>query len=304
MKAISLKAQWKLSHFQTGSCNVHSPEELKDSGIPLLEAAVPGNVELDLWRAGKIENPYTGSNVLSLRDLEADEWWYLGQFSTPPELEGKQVELVFGGVDCLATYWLNGAELGETSNMFIEHRFDVTRHLRADAPNELAVRIKSPVVAARNYQYDPAQCAMSVNWDQLWIRKAPHSYGWDIMPRALSAGIWRSVDLQVHEPTEWVDIYYYTLSANENSATLGLYYQFRTDKFNLEDFSIRVAGKCQESQFFYETQILFTTGEISISIPRPDLWWPRGYGDPNLYTVIAELLYKGNVAEFSFADRV
>jgi beta-mannosidase len=297
MKTIPLNAQWTVTHFLEGAFTVHDPEELRRLDIPLLAAAVPGNVELDLLRAGEIEDPYIGSNVQSLRSLETHEWWYLGTFSTPPELKGKRIDLVFHGVDCLATYWLNGAELGETSNMFIEHRFDVTRHLRADAPNELAVRICSAVLAARRYQYDPAQMAMSTNWDQLWIRKAPHSYGWDIMPRAVSAGIWRPVELQVHETMEWADIYYHTIAANEDTASLGVHYQFRTEDALLNEYLIRVSGVFEESTFIHTAPVSFTAGEFAITFPRPALWWPRGYGKANLYNVTAELLYKGNVVD-------
>ena len=33
------------------------------------------------------------------------------------------------------------------------------------------------------------------------LRMPPHSFGWDIMPRLLSAGLWRSVSLDIVNPT-------------------------------------------------------------------------------------------------------
>lgn len=60
----------------------------------------------------------------------------------------------------------------------------------------LCVRLRSPIIEAEKIPFDMLSCAMS--WqgeidESLPIRKARHSYGWDIMPRAVSAGIWRDV---------------------------------------------------------------------------------------------------------------
>ena len=107
----------------------------------------------------------------------------------PGEYAGKRLELLFKGVDCLAEYWLNGQILGSSDNMFIEHSFDVSGKLDYNRLNNLKVRLRSPLLEAAQKQYDPCMWAMQSNWEQLWIRKAPHSYGWDIMPRALSAGL-------------------------------------------------------------------------------------------------------------------
>ena len=38
-------------------------------------------------------------------------------------------DLVFAGLDTLATAWVNGVEVGQAANMLIEHRFDVTTAL-------------------------------------------------------------------------------------------------------------------------------------------------------------------------------
>ena len=297
MIIIPLQAQWTLRHLEERSFEVANPETLIKLDIPTIEATVPGNVELDLFHAGDIKDPYAADNVLDLRNLESHEWWYQAEFATPAETFGKKTELVFHGVDCLATYWLNGAHIGGSSNMFIEHRFDVTSHLRSKETNALTVRIASATLDARRHTYDPAQMASPPAWDQLWIRKAPHSYGWDIMPRVLSAGIWRHVEFHVHEPTEWLDVYYYTIDANANSATLGVRYQFRTDETNLDMFSIRVSGECKGSHFSRETQVSFTAGEIIAHIPNPELWWPRGYGEPNLYRVTVKLLWQGQTMD-------
>jgi beta-mannosidase len=109
---------------------------------------VPGNVELDLLRAGRIEDPSVGDRIYRLRELETYRWWYRRGFAAPALARGERAELVFEGLDCLGAVWLNGSEVGRCDNMLIAHRFDVTSLLRRGGPNELAVRIDSPILAA------------------------------------------------------------------------------------------------------------------------------------------------------------
>ena len=40
------------------------------------------------------------------------------------------------------------------------------------------------------------------------IRKAQHSFGWDIMPRVVSGGIWRDVRVEVLPPERFGDVFW------------------------------------------------------------------------------------------------
>ncbi len=55
----------------------------------------------------------------------------------------------------------------------------------------------------------PGLQAEAGGYESLFVRKAPHVFGWDIMPRALSAGIWRAVRLRYLAPERirslWLD---------------------------------------------------------------------------------------------------
>ena len=52
--------------------------------------------------------------------------------------------MIFGGLDTIATIWVNGVEVGKTANMLVEQRLDVMAALRPGA-NRIAVRIGSAV---------------------------------------------------------------------------------------------------------------------------------------------------------------
>ncbi|MEW6753853.1 MAG: sugar-binding domain-containing protein [Candidatus Latescibacterota bacterium] len=297
MRQISLDGTWHLTWFPEGKYAVSGPADLKTLHAPSVPAQVPGNVELDLMRAGHLPDVFYGDNIHRLRELEGCEWWYSTTFATPLQTAGKRLRLVFHGLDCLATVWLNGEVLGAAANMLVEHAFDVTAKLRASGANQLVVRLGSAVNAARAYEYPPSCHTGMVNYEHLYVRKAPHTYGWDIAPRAVSAGIWRSVVLEVHEPTAIEDIYYATQEVRGGVAGLRLHWRIRTERPVPEGLRLRFRGACGESRFEVEVPVRFVAGQEQVAVPGARLWWPRGYGAADLYTVTCELVADGTVVD-------
>lgn len=304
MQSVSLDGQWELSFLpHRGGVCATSSGTVPD-GATTIPCSVPGNVEIDLMRAGLLPDLYVAGNIGLARTYEAYEWWYRRTFATPPDVaHAHRVLLVFHGIDCVAEVWLNGRLVARPANMLIEHRMDVTGLLRATNENELTVRILPATIVARAHTYDPCEAAGPTNWEANPIRKAAHMYGWDIAPRLVSAGLWRSVHLELHEPTELLDLYYHTAQISGDSAALAVSWQFATDALDLSPFRLRFTGACGDSAFTHEVAPLFTAGATSIHVPNPRLWWPRGYGDPDLYSVTCELLREGQVVD-SRTDRI
>ena len=204
-------------------------------------------------------------------------------------------DLVFAGLDTLATVWLNGVEVGRSANMLIEHRFDVTDALRPGT-NRIVVRLGSAVNHARQFSYDAASMSWEHREEGLFIRKAPHVWGWDIMPRAVSAGIWRSVWIEERPATAIEQLYYWTAGVNAEGATLGVRFQFRTDAATTDGFWLRFQGRVRTTTpSTYDWPLEFIAGGCRIPVPDARLWWPKGYGEPNLYTVTAQLVKDGQV---------
>ena len=73
---LSLDGSWRLYYGQYSKDVPSTPDELKSKHWPEVPAIVPGNVELDLLKAGLIANPEVGNNVYALRKYEAYQWWY------------------------------------------------------------------------------------------------------------------------------------------------------------------------------------------------------------------------------------
>ena len=297
MRAVDLSGTWELAGFPEGAHAVSGPSDLDGFGLDWWPASVPGNVELDLERAGLLPELFRGANIYQLRQLEGHEWWYRRRFETPADLAGHTARLVFHGLDCFAAVWLNGRLLGERANMLVEQAFDVTSDLASNGTNELAVRLGSAVNEARRRDYPPSLTSGPTNYEHLHVRKAPHMYGWDIMPRAVSAGLWRPVALELHPGTELSDLYYTTRRADEGEAVLLAHWQVRADAADLSSFRLRFRGHCGDHSFEHEAMPQFIAGTEQIRIAPPRLWWPRGYGDPDLYEVTCQLVRDGEVVD-------
>jgi beta-mannosidase len=286
MDRFTLDGTWQLRYCLEGAENT----------AKVIPAQVPGNVEIDLMAAGELPDIFVADHILQVRPYEFYEWRYETSFLVPAHFQGQRVELVFHGVDCIATYHLNGRDIGHSDNMFIEHVFDVSEFLAYGRPNHLSVTIASAVNHARTFRREPSAISNFPAPESLVLRKPPHCFGWDIMPRLVSAGIWRSVEMVAHEATEFLDLHYFTHRIGKDAA-LGLLYQFTTDAASLDGFELHVTGVCGVSHFDVRTSVPFSAGELTIEIPDAQLWWPRGYGDPNLYNVAAELIYRGKIID-------
>lgn len=291
---IDLCGPWSLTYGGAPSAPLTTIAEVRAAGMPTVPATVPGNFELDLQAAGVIGDPFVGMNIAALRDWEHTHLWFWREFEAPP-VDGAEPVLVFEGLDCFADIYLNGQLVGIASNMLVDWRFPVEGMLGTD--NELVVHIRPAVEVAKQYPYGPGLGAMDANYESLHVRKAPHMYGWDIMPRALSGGIWRPVRL-VYEPCERFDaLYLATRSATSGRADLVLYYEARLNEKPGDRIEVEIEGRCGESRFGARKTALFEVGRLPVAVDAPRLWWPRGRGEQALYDVEVRLMKNGEVLD-------
>ena len=129
---FDLNGEWRLYYGEQDPAAPQNPEELGRSAFKSIPARVPGNVEIDLMKAGILPDISHGTNVYLLRPYETYEWWYHRRFETPKIEKSQKLELVFKGLDCIADVWVNGRKAGHADNMLIDQRFDVTPFLKAE----------------------------------------------------------------------------------------------------------------------------------------------------------------------------
>lgn len=290
---ISLNGSWKLSYGLYDQNAPQSPAALKIRNWPEIQSKVPGNVELDLLAAGEIKNPEIGNFVYDLRKYEAYQWWYSRTFETPLLNPGERLELVFDGLDCMGTVWINDSLLGKTENMFINYRFDVTNFLKPGGENHIVIRINPAVREAQKYFNAEVAARKFFRVEQVHIRKAPHMYGWDIMPRVISAGLWRDVSLEIIQATRIKDVFWMTDEVNvaKQTAQLLVDWQIASDYPSIDGLSMEVSLK-KDNKTVYE-QVFPVYNHCSrqtILLENASFWWPRGYGEPALYDASVRLI--------------
>lgn len=299
MVSVDLNGQWDLSFGEQTPDSPSTPAELAGSGWRTAAATVPGNVELDLSVAGVLPpDLYMGNAIYLLRPFESYRWWYHRLFDTPRFAKGERVILLLAGVDCLAEVFVNGKSVGQCRNMLIEHRLDITDHVHS-GENDLHIRIDSAVLAGRAHRPDPIEHANTCNWESLSVRKAPHMYGWDILPRLVSAGLWRGVSIEVQPAARFADIYWATISvdADKRRAHLQANWNIVTTERQTDAWQLEVELS-REGKPVYRSMhpVLNLVGQQHLRLENVDLWWPRGSGEQALYTATLRLIGEGVIA--------
>ena len=272
-----LNGTWKL-------CFTHNGEEKE---IP---CAVPGNIELALAEVGLVpKDLFFGKNISALAPFEAYDFTYERTFCLTDEELKKTYKLRFEGVDCIAEYFLNGKKIGESADALVEHEFDA---VGLQSENTLRILLKSPIKYAISKEYTPIYGTYQ-KAEPKFIRKAPHCFGWDIMPRAILGGIWRSVTLVEVKKYGFRDLYLTTREADKNGAELLLNYTFTASAEELFEMEVEMEGRCGDSSFCKRQRPLFVSERMAVHVDNPKLWWPRGSGEANLYNITVRLLKNG-----------
>ncbi|MBQ5810788.1 MAG: hypothetical protein IIW23_04325, partial [Clostridia bacterium] len=278
-RRISLSGDWKLAYAQHGSHSDYtSSAQITEEIIP---AKVPGTIELDLFAAGKVEDLFFGTNPDKIRRLtERLHCYYFKNFNVDM-IESAPI-LRFEGLDCYADVFINGQKVGSFDNMLVEHEVEISDALKIGA-NEIFVHIKPAVVEAQKYDYNPLINAGPTAYEQLYVRKPAHMFGWDILPRYVSAGIWKPVDIIFEEKEGIKEFYLNTTETFDNNhwASIQFFYKLKADIVGGETLTLK--GVCKDSVVEEKWHLCFSAGMHPFRIENPELWWPRSYGEPNQY---------------------
>ena len=292
--AVSLDGEWTLRHF--AQPDFGAVRELKGvpADAPSLKATVPGDAFLELEKSGVIPQLFTGTNVWAMRSWENRQWLYSRRFAAPTfDVATERAVLRFDGLDTLADVFLNGEKVASPENMQIVHRIDVTDRVRQGAENEVAVLFRSPVLEAETHVFDAHGFHSSGSVESEPLRKACHQFGWDIFPRLISAGIWRSAALDVEPRACVTDVYWITTKARAQERGAGLRVEFRTVLPFLERLgasyrlTLTRGGRTAFTRNYPLETVVTRRG---IWVDRADLWWPKSYGEAALYEARIEIL--------------
>jgi len=281
---------WKLAYAHNCDCKfmqIQSIANIKNAGLPVIEATVPGNVEMDLMREGILPDLYFSTNTLEAQNWEDAHYWYFAEF----EVKNVDSYLDFEGIDTIADIYVNGEFVQSVDNMFTRYR---VRPAFRPGRNEVVVHIKPVMLEARKFPNPAAATMMKYNYASAFIRKAPHSFGWDIMPRILTSGLWKPVTLRENRPDHIEEFYATTLEADAEKQTAQLKFFIRAELSGdfARDYSYKIEGRCGDSSFECGGRLFHTAAHADVTVEDAKLWWPKPVGEPNLYDVKVTLYYK------------
>lgn len=239
-----------------------------------LPATVPGCVHTDLLAAGKMPDPFHGTNELDLQWIEERDWEYRAEFTVAATLlREERVELCADGLDTVATVTLNGKKIGASDNMFIAHRWDVKRHLRA-GKNEIVVRFRSAMDYIRKARdFTPPHAYNDPVGGCVRIRKEQCQFGWDWGPRLVTAGIWRDLRLEAGPAPRLAHVRVEQRHHKNSEIFITL--------------TPEIQGPADGVTYWVTLSLSGWTGvesdELTFAVPDPQLWWPAGQGEQPLY---------------------
>ena len=192
MKFVLPLADWVLSVDESGPTELPGPAHaLLGRTIP---ARVPGAVHADLEQAGLIPDPYLDDHEHAVAWVSRTDWTYTARVSGIPSRE--RVELVFDGLDTVATVQIDGIEVGRSRNMHRSDRYDVTQLLAGAGEHEVAVRLTSAYTEAEAELARLGPRPGAYNEPYQYVRKMACSFGWDWGLTLVGAGIWRPVRVE------------------------------------------------------------------------------------------------------------
>jgi Exo-beta-D-glucosaminidase Ig-fold domain/Glycosyl hydrolases family 2/F5/8 type C domain len=270
-----------------------------------LVATVPGTVLTSYLNAGAIPDPNYGKNQLHISDSYFySDFWYRTEF-TAPAVDAKQIAwLNFEGINWKAEIYLNGEKLGRIEGGFMRGRFNVTGKLLSGKSNALAVRVEKNAT--------PGSCKQKTfesagkNGGGLGADNPTYhsSVGWDWIPtiRGRNTGIWGDVSLLLTGAVTIENPFVATILPLPDTSSAYVSLEAELVNHQARPFSGVLRGTLGDIRFAQRVKlapmerktIKFTPATHPVlHIQNPRLWWPVGYGEPNLYDT-ALTLSEGN----------
>ncbi|MBE6590508.1 MAG: hypothetical protein E7646_00530 [Ruminococcaceae bacterium] len=270
-----------------------TPEEALSGDFTVLDATVPGNLELDMQKAGLLNDPYYGTNSIETQRLENRHLWYCTEFEVQ-EQENCDVFLNFDGIDTVSEIYIDGKLCKKTDNMFLEYSIPLENKT---ARHSLLVHVIPVMIHSRQLRLGADCSALKYNFESIKVRKAAYSYGWDIFPRIVSAGIWRDVYLSYLPKDRIEDIFFYTCELNDSYAVNQIVTDLHITGDILQDYSLCVSLENDEQRVTASQQLFSVFSRIKLRLDDPKLWMPKNYGEPNLYKLTVTLKLKEKILD-------
>ncbi|TFW15821.1 glycosyl hydrolase 2 galactose-binding domain-containing protein [Duganella callida] len=277
-------------------------------------ATTPGTVLTTLVDRGVYPDPDYGLNNLAIPEsLNKQDYWYRTAFDLPVGFKaGQHLFVTFKGVNYEAEVWINGRKLGGMKGAFVRGTFDISPYVKARARNVIAVRV-SPPPHPGIPQEESLTAGVGENGGTL-AQDGPTfiaSEGWDWIPsvRDRNTGLWQDVMLHATRDLKLGDAQIVTAlpKADNSEADVSI----EVPVTNLSRAPLRTTLRATISRRDGSMKPIQITKEFTLApgerslrfdtlkLKNPKLWWPNGYGAPDLHELKLEVVQGGQVSDLS-----
>ena len=300
---------WKLrraSLVQADGAALSGPSYDDGAWMP---ATVPGTVLASFVNAGAVADPaFADNQFLGSDSYFRSPFWYRDTFDA--HLDSERQFLHFDGINWKADVYLNGVSLGRIEGAFREGEFDVTGILK-EGRNDLAVLIHENIhygAVKEQTAYSSDQNGGIVGADNPTMHA---TVGWDWIPtvRGRDIGIWDDVYITYKGTVSIADPFVRTVLPLPDTTSADVYAEVTLVNHSARGVEGSLRGAFGDAGFEL-TQTLAPGESRTVKVPalhldHPRLWWPKGYGEQNLYDVSFSFVTDGKVSdEVSFKSGV
>ncbi len=267
-----------------------------------MRATVPGTVLTTMVDDGVYPDPDYGLNNLAIPEtLNKQDYWYRNVFTLPQSMRESlrsavrhRVHLNLQGINYSAEVWLNGELLGTMKGAFKRGMFDVTPLLKPDGNNVLAVRISPPPhPGIPNEESMLGGAGENGGMMELDGPTFLATEGWDWIPaiRDRDSGIWQPVMLSVTGNLQLGDTQVVTSFKDHDTSQAAV--DLSVPVTNLADEPLQAELRATIEDIVVRKSVVLAPGANvvklssaefpALRLQHPRLWWPNGYGKPELY---------------------
>lgn len=298
-------------HLQRASEVKANGEEISSLGFNpqnWVVATVPGTVLSSYKNIGAIADPNYADNQLQVSEsFFNSNFWYRDEFDVPEGFKQDRVFLNFDGINWKANVFVNGKQAGRIEGAFMRGKFDVTDFI-VPGKNVVAVEIiKNSHIGAikeKNRQ------STDFNGGILGADNPTFhaTIGWDWIPtvRGRNIGIWNDVFLTTTGKVTVVDPFVQSVLPLPDTTSAVLTAEVILKNHDVNPVKGTLEGKVGDISFRQpvelaageERTVVFDVKDFpQLAMQNPKLWWPKGYGEPNLYDANFNFRIEGQLSD-------
>ncbi|MDR2086169.1 MAG: T9SS type A sorting domain-containing protein [Dysgonamonadaceae bacterium] len=295
--------EWKVYPVKTAGSNTAALSAVDYNSSEWIPATVPGTFFVDYVNAGLEADPNYGDNIYRVDESKYNQpFWYRTVFDVPQHFTREKIWLNLEGTNKKATVYLNGQTLGVIKGHVQRAKYDVSEIVSKTQKNVLLVRIDIPKQRNRREQE---------GWDNFTNYAMPTymaSASWDWMPYVpgLNCGITNNVYLSNSGSVTLEDPWIRTELPDKNQAFLS--FQTQLNNTSAQSVDGKLEGTILPGNIRFSKDITIpansaqtvrlTKDEFAqLTVDNPKLWWPNGYGNPDLYLCQVEFSMNGTVSD-------